>query len=317
MGPSDERRPIDAFALGTMLLLCALWGVQQVVIKITARDLGPVMQATLRSGLSALCVAGFVLVRRDAASFHRATWRPGLLAGGLFGVEFLLVAEALRLTSASHASVFLYTAPVFAALGLHLLLPAERLRPAQWAGIAIAFSGIVVTFAGGLARTTLDARTLAGDLLAVLGGLAWGATTVTIRASSLSRAPAAQTLLYQLAIGFAVQLAYALVTGAARQGTMTPLAWGSVLFQAVVVSFLSYLTWFWLLRRYLATRLSALSLLTPLFGVAAGVVFLHDPMDVGFAIGATLVLFGIAVVSGGYLLRPRRAPAAGEPGARS
>lgn len=39
--------------------------------------------------------------------------------GGLFGLEFLLVGEGMRHTSASHMVVFLYTAPIFAALGLH------------------------------------------------------------------------------------------------------------------------------------------------------------------------------------------------------
>jgi len=52
---------------------------------------------------------------------------PGLTVGVLFALEFLLVAEGLRHTSASHMVVFLYTAPIFAALGLHWRLPAERL----------------------------------------------------------------------------------------------------------------------------------------------------------------------------------------------
>jgi hypothetical protein len=45
------RRPIDGFALGTMLLLCAIWGVQQVAIKLAAPDVVPIMQVALRSGL--------------------------------------------------------------------------------------------------------------------------------------------------------------------------------------------------------------------------------------------------------------------------
>lgn len=45
--------------------------------------------------------------------------RAGAVAGALFGLENLLVAEALRLTLASHVIVFLYAAPLFAALGLH------------------------------------------------------------------------------------------------------------------------------------------------------------------------------------------------------
>jgi drug/metabolite transporter (DMT)-like permease len=280
---TDTRRPMDGFALGTMLLLCALWGLQQVAIKVTAPDVAPVMQTTLRSGSSALLVAALVVARRRGASFRRGTWGAGLLAGGLFGIEFLLIAEGLRYTSASHMSVFIYTAPVFAALGLHLHVPAERLRPAQWAGVALAFGGVVVTFAGGLGAASLDARTLAGDLLGVLAGFTWGATTVVIRASSLSEAPAAQTLLYQLAIGFVVQLAYAGVTGQAGQVTLTRLALASLLFQGVIVAFASYLTWFWLLRRYLATRLSVVSLLTPVFGVAAGILLLRDPVDPRFA----------------------------------
>jgi drug/metabolite transporter (DMT)-like permease len=37
----------------------------------------------------------------------------------------------------------------------------------------------------------------------------------------------------------------------------------------VVVSFASYLVWFWLMRHYPATRVSAFTLLTPLFGLLA------------------------------------------------
>lgn len=70
------------------------------------------------------------------------------MAGLLFGVEFLLVAQGLVYSTASHISVFLYTAPVFAALGLHWLLPEERLTPLQWLGVAIAFAGIAVAFLG-------------------------------------------------------------------------------------------------------------------------------------------------------------------------
>lgn len=37
----------------------------------------------------------------------------------------------------------------------------------------------------------------------------------------------------------------------------------SIAFQIVVVSFASYLLWFWLIRHYPATRLAAFTLLTP------------------------------------------------------
>ena len=65
--------------------------------------------------------------RARRIAVEEGTWRPGLLAGVLFAVEFLLVGEGLRYTTASHLVVFLYTAPIFVALGLHWVRPAERL----------------------------------------------------------------------------------------------------------------------------------------------------------------------------------------------
>jgi drug/metabolite transporter (DMT)-like permease len=113
-----------------------------------------------------------------------------VLAGALFGLEFLFIAEGLKLTSAAHMSVFLYTAPIFTALGLHFMMPSERLRLLQWLGILLAFAGIALAFAGGVSFEQLDGRMLLGDALAILGGLAWGATTVVVRCSRLSEAPA-------------------------------------------------------------------------------------------------------------------------------
>jgi len=301
------RKPIDGFAAGTMLLLCAIWGAQQVAIKVAAPDVAPIMQVALRSGLSALLVAGFGAWRGERFSLRDRTARPGLLAGALFAAEFLFIAEGLRHTSASHMAVFLYTSPVFTALGLHLLLPAERLHRRQWLGIAVAFAGITLAFMGGTPRSGMTASTLRGDLFGIAAGAAWGATTVVIRTSALSEAPATKTLLYQLAGGFVLLLPVAFASGQAGRFSLTPVAWGSVLFQGVVVSFASYLTWFWLLRRYLATRLSVFSFMTPIFGVTFGVLVLGDPISPSFGGGAALVLTGILIVTGAGLLRRRPA----------
>jgi drug/metabolite transporter (DMT)-like permease len=83
----------------------------------------------------------------------------------------------------------------------------------------------------------------------------------------------------------------------------TPLAWGSLLFQSLVVSFASFLVWFWLLRNYLASRLGVFSFMTPLFGIAFGVWLLHEPLEPSFLVGALLVLAGIVLVSGSGWLK--------------
>lgn len=301
---SAERRQTDAFALKVMLGLCVIWGVQQVTIKWAAADIAPVMQAAMRSGLSAALVA-LLLCWRGGWQHTAPTWRAGLLAGSLFGLEFLFIAEGLKLTSAAHMSVFLYTAPVFTALGLQWLLPSERLRPLQWAGIGLAFGGIAVAFAGGISLEHMDYRTLLGDAMGLAAGICWGATTVVVRASRLSEAPATLTLFYQLIVAFAGLLLIALFSGQISQVSWTPVSLASVLFQGLVVSFASYLTWFWLLRRYLASNLAVFSFMTPLFGVTFGVVLLGEPLSLNFIGGAVLVLMGITLVSAEQWVRRR------------
>lgn len=293
---SAARKNPDAFALQLMLGLCLIWGSQQVMIKWAAADIAPVMQAAFRSGIAALLV-GLLICWGGGWGQVGSTWRAGLLAGALFGLEFMFIAEGLKLTSAAHMSVFLYTAPIFTALGLHFMLPSERLRLLQWLGILLSFAGIALAFAGGVQLDQIDGRTLLGDAFGVLAGLAWGATTVVVRGSRLSEAPATLTLFYQLMVGFVGLLMIALLTGQIGMVTLTPLAMGSVLFQGVVVSFVSYLTWFWLLRKYLASNLAVFSFITPLFGVTFGVLLLGEPLSVNFVLGALMVLAGVVLVS--------------------
>lgn len=294
----DTRKALDGRAIGLMLVLCLVWGLQQVALKATASEIAPIFQIGLRSGVAAILVGLVMVVRKERMELAQ-TWRAGIAVGLLFGVEFLLVGEGLRHTSASHMVVFLYTAPIFAALGLHWRLPAERLSTVQWLGIALAFGGLALAFfSRSTPPTAAPGNRLLGDFLGLLAGAAWGATTVVVRCTRLAAAPATQTLLYQLLAAFVLLLSAAFATGQAHFKP-TPTIWVSLLFHSVVVSFASFLLWFWLLRKYLASRLGVFSFMTPLFGMVLGAWLLQEPIEASFLIGAVPVLLGIVLVGGG------------------
>ena len=290
-----KRKNADLRAGGIMTLLCLIWGVQQVAIKGVADEISPVLQVAIRSGFAALLVWVVMICRRESLRQSRRCLLAGCVVGGLFALEFLFVAEGLRFTSASHMAVFLYTAPVFSAVGLQVFHPDERLVPAQWAGIFLAFTGITVAFLSGSSSDVL--KLLTGDTMGLLAGLAWGATTVVVRCSSLSKAPATHTLFYQLTGACVLLLVYALFTG---QLHFRPGVTGSIslLFQTFIVGFASYLTWFSLMKTYLASQLGVLSFMTPVFGVLAGMIFLNEKPQPGFIWGTLLILSGILIVSG-------------------
>jgi drug/metabolite transporter (DMT)-like permease len=121
---------------------------------------------------------------------------------------------------------------------------------------------------------------------------------VVVRCSSLAKAPATQTLLYQLVGAFVLLLGAAFATGQTRFNP-TPQVWASLVFHSLVVSFASFLVWFWLLRKYLASRLGVFSFMTPLFGIVFGAWLLNEPIETSFLAGAVPALAGIVLVSGG------------------
>ncbi|MGE5116633.1 MAG: DMT family transporter, partial [Betaproteobacteria bacterium] len=192
---------------------------------------------------------------------------------------------------------FIYLAPFVVALGMPFIARAERLSAPQAAGLVLAFAGVAWAFAEGFVRPSTGARQWLGDALGVAAALLWGGTTLVIRATPLATAPAEKTLLYQLGVS-GVLLALA----APLAGEHWPSAWpasivGLLLFQTVIVSFASYLLWFWLIRHYPATRLAAFTLLTPVFGLLAGALLLGEPVTGRLLLALFAVAAGIAVVN--------------------
>ena len=289
-----ERKALDARAVSLMVLLCLIWGVGHVAAKFAAQGISLVFQSGLRSLIATGLLLAWVYFHKIPLWERDRTLWPGIFAGLLFATEFIFIFAGLALTDAARMVVFVYLAPCMTAFGLHFLIPQERLNARQWGGVALAFAGVAVAFGDGFAA---GRGTLLGDFFGLLGALFWAATTVLIRATRLASVSAPKTLFYQLAVSGPVLLAVSWLMGEPGVTQLTLPVVAAFAYQCVVVAFASYLAWFWLLRHYLAARLSVLTFLTPLFGVMAGVLLLGEPLTLSFAAAAVLVGAGIYLVN--------------------
>src|SRR5438309_460468 len=181
----SAARPLNAGAIALMLVLCLSWGFNQVAVKLALPDIPPMLQATIRSA-GALLVLFAIAWLRGVRMFERdGTLRAGLLAGVIFGFEFVLIYQGLLRTSASRAVVFLYTAPFFIAFGSFLFL-GERLRASQWGGLALCFAGVALAI--GVPQSDVDGNVLLGDLMVVGGGALWGASSLVGKGRAVIKA---------------------------------------------------------------------------------------------------------------------------------
>ena len=296
---SDRKLHLDTVAVVALLSCCAVWGLGQVATKVTLAEVPPLMQAAVRSCGAALLVALWARGRGIALFGRDGTLGGGLCAGLLFAIEFGLIFTGLKFTTASRMAVFVYLAPFVVALGMPLIARNERLDALQSLGLVAAFGGVAWAFAEGFQQPTAGDLQWLGDALGVAGAVFWGATTLVIRGTRLSAAAAEKTLLYQLAVsGVALALA-SWLAGETWPARLSPMPALALVFQTVVVCFASYLLWFWLMRHYPATQLSAFTLLTPVLGLLAGVVLMGDPLTLRLVAALIAVSVGIALVHRG------------------
>ena len=219
----------------------------------------------------------------------------GLLAGALFAAEFTCIYTGMQYTSASRLTVFLYTSPFWVALLVPLWVGAERLRGLQWLGLLAAFAAVLFALREGFLAE--HGATLRGDLLGVLAGLFWGLTTVVIRTTRLTQISAEKLLFYQLAASAVLMPLLSLGLGEVWHWQFSAFAIGSLLVQAVLVAFISFLVWMWMLGRYPATQVSVFVFFTPLFALLFGALWLGEPVTPGLLLALALVALGIVLVN--------------------
>jgi drug/metabolite transporter (DMT)-like permease len=293
---AERRTRLDTRALALVVLCCVLWGVNQVAAKVALIEIPPLLQGAVRSAGAALLLLAWAKWRGLTWWQRDGTARAGALAGVLFAAEFACIFVGLQYTGASRMVVFIYLAPFMVALGMPLITRSERLSPPQAAGLLLAFAAVVFALYESLVAAPLGPQQWIGDALGVLAALFWGATTLVLRGSRL---------LDQLVVSAAAMGAASWWAGEAVPATLSALSLALLGFQTVVVTFASYLIWFWLVRHYPATQVAAYTLLTPIFGLAAGVLLLGEPLTVRIGLALAGVALGLWLVQ-----RTPTAPAA-------
>ena len=245
------------------------------------------LAACHRAGLGLAARDQLIATRRHASGGHRC-WRsvrarvPADLCGLLY-------------TTASRASLFLYTAPFFVALGARWFCPASGLARAMgWAGAVLCRACARDRRAA--AEPSIRGR-LIGDFLLIGAGASWAATTLVIKASTLRHSLAGKDA------GLSARRLGADPGGrrvllrrarrpACRRGRVVSLAYQVLVWASHFHSGSA------LIQRYSATRVSAFTFLTPLFGVAAGYLLLDEPFTLAFGASVVLVLVGLAWLTG-------------------
>ncbi|MEM1047073.1 MAG: DMT family transporter [Pseudomonadota bacterium] len=290
----QRKDRIDLFGGTILVVFSILLGLNQALIKIVNGGFQPVFQAGLRSACAFVPLLLFALLTRKRLSLTDGSFWPGLVCGGFFAAEFLLLFLALDYTTVARASVFMYSMPFWVAIGAHVLIPGERLTPVRLAGLALAMVGIVWALLDDAAPATPNA--IWGDLASLVAAMFWAGIALMVRTTRLSRATPVMQLLYQLCVSGIVLIAVAPIFGDLIREP-TPLIFGIFAFQVLVIISIGFTVWLWVLSVYPASDMASFGFLAPLFGVLFGWLLLDEPITSAIVGGLALVSVGIILIN--------------------
>jgi O-acetylserine/cysteine efflux transporter len=286
----EAQGRLPAAAIGTALLIAAIWGFNFVVIKIGVSAVPPLFLVALRFLFSALPAVFFV--ERPRAPMRRVAAYGLLLGVGEFGFLF----TAIKLGAPAGLSSILLQSQAFFTAVIAAAALGERLRSHNVAGMAVAAAGLsVFAFDAGSGSGGMSLPLLGMILLA---GLGWAAANVEARrmpGSSALGLMAWSSLFSPLPLA-ALSLAFegprAIAASVSGLGLLTL---GALAYLVLLSTLLGYGLWNGLIMRHGASRIAPFSLLVPVFGLASAALALGERIDALDIAGAALILAGLLI----------------------
>jgi len=279
-----------------LVAICVVWGLNTVVSAIvvaphqlTAAGVPPLFYAALRFLLVSVATLPWLLPA------PRPVWRMALIGCLIGAASFALLFVGLRTASAATAGVVTQLGIPFTTI-LSVVMLGERVRWRRGVGIALALCGVLIVMwdPHGLSIST--------GLLLVVGSAFAG----SLGAVMMKQVDGVAPLQFQAWVGFASLPVLVLCTAGLEHGQAVQAAqggWGllaATAFSALVVSVVAHTAYYGLIRRYEATLIAPLTLMTPLFTIGFGVWLSHDRIDLKMVLGSALALAGVLVIA----LRP-------------
>ena len=269
------------------VVVMAVWGSNFVVIHIGLEHLPPLMFAALR--FAAALFPAVLFIRRPAVPWRNLAAYGVFIGAGQFGILYIAMDGQITPALAS----LVVQMQVFFTMALAAYQNGERVRPFQWLAVSISVAGLALIMLHTDASTTP-----LGLALVLVAALCWAAGNIIIRST-----PDADMLGYVvwaslfsipplLAGSFLLEGGTAIAHGFAHADWTTAAA---VVWQAVGNTLFGYAVWGWLLSRYPVAAIAPMSLLVPVFGIAASALWLGEPLQDWKLQATALVLIGLCI----------------------
>ena len=269
-----------------LVVLALVWGYTWVTIKIATADASPLFVAGARLAVATLILFGALALTRR--SLKPTPFVPTLILGLLQTTGWtLLQTIAVSQAGAGKSAVLGYTMPFWTALLAWPFL-GERVAGLRWVALGLAAAGLAFVV------TPLDSRSFGSDALAVLAGVSWGASAVYAkRLRARYDVELLSLTCWQLLWGTIPLVVLMVIFPAPIHWTGPFIA--AMAFMSIGGGALGWFLWMFILSRLPAGVAGIASLATPVVGVLAAAIQLHEIPSASELTGMVLIVVALVV----------------------
>jgi drug/metabolite transporter (DMT)-like permease len=291
-----------------LILLCmvVVWGANITVIKVALQHFDPLVfnffRFLIASGVMLLLYRDALKDRMDKKELF------SLMILGVLGntIYQLLFINGVKLTLVSHTSILLGTTPIFTA-AFASWTGFDDVRKRIWAGILLSFCGVILIVFGGNQPGIEKLSANIGDLFILIASFVWSIYTTYSR-NVIREYSSRHYLLYTVVFGTFFMIPFS-VRPILHQNweIVTTYDFAALSFSALLALVFGYSAWYYGVEKLGSTRTSVYSNLTPVAGMAIGMIFLHERLSLLQWLGAAVIFTGLLL---NRLTQPALSPAA-------
>lgn len=276
-------------------LVAAIWGCNYVAAKIGMEVFPPFFYTGLRFALLSAMLVPFV-PRPDPPRLKRIAAIAMTLCVGHMAT--ILLSLHMGLTIAANVLVIQLGVPFSCLLGAIFLR--DRLGPWRTFGMAVAFAGVAIIAGNPDVLANIDAFAVG-----VLSAFLWGVANIQMK--RMGEVPVLQFLAWLSVFAAPPLIAISWAFDGSPLPSLaaaTPAIWLAVAYTTLGSTLGAYGLWAWLIGRFPVSRVAPYSLLTPVFGIAAGQLFFAEELTLPLIAGGAVTILGVAIIT---IRRPRLA----------
>jgi drug/metabolite transporter (DMT)-like permease len=264
--------------------------VTHIAAKAVVGEVDALTLTLLRNVISVVGFYSILIVRGVGIRIEKEDRKSIFLLGFLIVFNQYLYLYGMKYTTAANGALLYALTPIFVLL-LSKHFFGESISFKKMSGIILAFIGVaIVIFEKGISTSTEFAF---GNIIVLFAVIAYALFTILGRPVVMKIGALSASALANFA-GLMLILPFGMYNAAIfPYGRLHTIDWIGILYLGIGTSIISYLLWYYALRRVDAVRLAVFANGQPIITAVLSIIFLHYSITMQFVIGGTITIAGV------------------------